>query len=198
MSLTTISIPATGNPKGVIALLHGWGANAADLAGLAPWLDLPDYQFLVPEAPHNHPMPGGKMWYDLQTQEGLPASQQLLKDWLTDLPTTTGLPLEKTILAGFSQGGAMTLDLGVQFPLAGLMVYSGFLHTPLMPSYRPPTLLVHGQQDPVVPIFAAQKAKQQLLAAGIEVTYREFVMGHEISPEVVALSREFVLGLENR
>jgi phospholipase/carboxylesterase len=142
-------------------------------------------------------MPGGKMWYDLQTQAGLPESQKLLKDWLSTLPETTGIPLEKTILAGFSQGGAMTLDLGLQFPLEGLIVFSGYLHAPIVPKFHPPTLVVHGQQDPVVPLAAAQQVRQQLIAAGVAVTYQEFVMGHEIRPEVVQLSRTFIQALEN-
>jgi phospholipase/carboxylesterase len=142
------------------------------------------------------------MWYDLQFESGvsglqakagLAESHQWLGDWLSTLPQTTGVPLEQTVLAGFSQGGAMTLDLGLTLPLAALIVYSGYLHSPpVHPKYTPPILIVHGQQDAVVPVASAQLAHRQLTQAGLQVTYQDFPMGHEIRPEVINLSREFL------
>ena len=197
--LESISVPpASGQtPTGVIVALHGFGANARDLQPLAPVMNLPNYQFLFLEAPFPYPgLPGGRMWYDLygEDREGLNASRQKLADWLQSLESRTGLPLSRTILSGFSQGGAMTIDVGLSFPLAGLVSLSGFLHGPLQPKNPetlPPALLVHGRQDQVVPLAEAQRARDSLEALAVEVTYREFNMGHEITPEVLALVRDF-------
>ncbi|HEY9743446.1 MAG TPA: alpha/beta hydrolase [Coleofasciculaceae cyanobacterium] len=200
MSLDVISIsPATDQPPaGLIVILHGWGANAQDVASLVPLLNLPNYQFLLPNAPFSHPqVPGGKMWYDLAREDykGLALSQELLTDWIKSLESTTGISLESTILSGFSQGGAMTLDVGLNFPVAGLICLSGYLHqTPqnLNPPL-PSVLIVHGRQDTVVPLSAAQKVRDYLLNQGAPMQYKEFDMGHEISPEVLEVVQDFIL-----
>ncbi len=183
-------------------LLHGWGANGEDLASLIPLLDLPDYHFLFPDAPFAHPYSlSGKMWYDFATMSAdfrpddpqLLESQEILKELISYIPEITGLPLEKTVLAGFSQGGAMTLELGLQFPLAGLISMSGYLH-PLTEVIEPtpPVMIVHGLQDPVVPIAEAVKTRDELLAKGIKVEYHHLRMGHEINMTVIDLFRNFV------
>ncbi len=209
MSLQAITVPPTNAqpPQGVIVLLHGWGANYEDLLGLAPYLNLPNYQFVFPDAPLPHPYnPVGKMWYsfpedysflgkpEFHDRPDLASSRQLLTDFLQALPATTGLPLEQTILGGFSQGGAMTLDVGLNFSLAGLMVLSGYIHSPLQPQQRefPPVLMVHGRQDMVVPITAAQKSREQVRSLGVDLRYQEYDMGHEISPLVLEQIRLFV------
>lgn len=185
-------------PAGLIVVLHGWGANAQDLATLVPMLNLPKYQFLLPNAPFSHPqVEGGRMWYDLSREDykGLALSQQLLANWIKSLESTTGIPLESTILSGFSQGGAMTLDVGLNIPLAGLICMSGYLHrTPQdIDSAVPSVLIVHGRQDTVVPISAAQRVRDYLLNLGAPMQYKEFNMGHEIRPEVLEVIREFIL-----
>lgn len=178
-------------------MLHGWGANAKDLASVVPFLNLPDYQFILPDAPFNHPhVPGGKAWYDFQqNNKGYFESKQLLNDWLQSLEKETGVPLSQMILSGFSQGAAMTLDVGLQLPLAGLVALSGYLHpvTESTTSAISPILLVHGRQDSVVPLSAAQKARDSLFAMGAKVQYQEFDMGHEIRPEVITLIRNFIV-----
>lgn len=137
------------------------------------------------------------MWYDLSREDykGLALSQQLLTDWIKSLETTTGISLESTILSGFSQGGAMTLDVGLNLPLAGLVCMSGYLHrTPQdLESPVPSVLIVHGRQDTVVPISAAQRVRDYLLNLGAPMQYKEFNMGHEIRPEVLEVIREFIV-----
>ncbi len=183
-----------------MVMLHGWGANYEDFTPLASELNLPEYQFIFPNAPYNHPqVPGGKAWYALETQEyqGLSESRKMVHEWLLSLEQQTGVPLERTILGGFSQGGAMTLDLGLTLPLAGLCSLSGYLHfqPESIPKNNtfPPVLIVHGKQDPVVPIQAAQQAKEKLTALGVSVTYQEFNMEHSIIPEVLTLMEKFIL-----
>ncbi|MGF1495634.1 MAG: alpha/beta hydrolase [Elainellaceae cyanobacterium] len=204
--------PKTGQPAtGLFVALHGWGANAADLSGLAPYLGAEDYYMLFPDAPFPHPYaPGGFMWYDLPAQYSfqsqpdfdrqpdLQTSRDRLLNWLQTLEQATGIPLSRTVLAGFSQGGAMTLDVGSRLPLAALMVMSGYLHAPLTPqepaseASLPPVLVVHGRQDPVVPLAAAHQVRDRLTELGADVEYHELDMGHEISMNALNLMQTFM------
>lgn len=201
MSLKAIAVPPSEGkePAGLIVTLHGWGANAQDLASLVPFLNLPDFQFLFPDAPFPHPYSSmGKMWYDLSNQQhqGYQESRQMLNQWLQSLESSTGVPLSRTILSGFSQGAAMTLDVGLGLPLAGLVALSGYLH-PVSYSENSkfsPVLIVHGKQDSVVPLKAAVNARDNLTGLGVSVEYHEFDMAHEIRPEVLPVIRNFVLG----
>ncbi|MBV8886195.1 MAG: alpha/beta hydrolase [Chroococcidiopsidaceae cyanobacterium CP_BM_RX_35] len=205
MSLQVITVPPTTGkePSGLIVTLHGWGANAQNLASVVPLLNFPDYQFMFPDAPFDHPyMLGGKMWYNLSNEkaEGLPESRKLLTDWLQSLESNTGVSLSRTILAGFSQGAAMTLDIGLGLPLAGLVALSGYLHpiSASASSQSPPVLIVHGRQDSVVPLKAAWQARETLKELGVSVHYQEFDMGHEIRPEVLPVIHNFVLGVVSK
>lgn len=198
-SIQAISVPPSRGekPTHLLVALHGWGANAEDLAPFAQMFDLPQFGYLFPNAPFAHPqVPGGRAWYALDSNEyrGLPQSRQLLLEWMQSLEENTGVPLHRTFMAGFSQGGAMTLDVGLSLPLAGLCSLSGYLHAqPQAKGDRfPPVLIVHGRQDPVVPVQAAQQAREKLNALGINVEYREFNMGHEIQPPVLTLIEEFI------
>jgi phospholipase/carboxylesterase len=114
------------------------------------------------------------------------------------LPESTGIPLSQTILLGFSQGGAMTLDVGLSLPLAGLVCLSGYLHEITTKSNQPiaPVLIVHGRQDQVVPLMAAQTARDTLLSLGAKVKYVEYDMGHEIRPSAITEIQKFVLSLK--
>lgn len=190
-------------------MLHGWGANAQDVAALASFLECPDYQFFFPNAPFLFPFaPEGRMWYNFpddyaflsnpafRQQPDLMQSRELLIDWLTSLEASTGVPLSRTILAGFSQGGAMTLEIGLNLPLAALLVLSGYMHAPPdLPKTStpfPPVLMVHGRQDMVVPLSAAHQTRDALLAMGVPVDYRELSMGHEIPPLVLSHMQSFI------
>lgn len=204
-SLQFISVPPKngGMPAGVIVCLHGSGSKPQTLVSLARSLDLPDYHYLFPEAPYPDPtVPGGKMWYDLKSQnsKGLAQSHQLLTDWLKSLEKITGIPLASTILSGFSQGGAMALDVGLTLPLAGLVSLSGYL--PSKPTAvkesMPPVLMVQGTQDHIVTSSEAQDTRDSLTALGVTVKYVELGIGHEIKPAVLAQMRSFVVGLFNQ
>ncbi|KOR33829.1 MULTISPECIES: alpha/beta hydrolase [Planktothricoides] len=190
--------PANGqDPQGAIVLLHGWGANLHDLAPLGLALNLPEYQFIFPDAPFpHHTVPGGQMWYDLESENyfGLAESRQMLIDWLKSLESQTGVPLSRTILSGFSQGGAMILDVGVRIPVAGLVSMSGYLHAAPEPvgDRLPPMLIMHGSNDPVVPLQAARQAREMYLMLGASVKYHEFEMSHEICPQEITLMRNFI------
>ncbi|MBE9078038.1 hypothetical protein IQ241_12160 [Romeria aff. gracilis LEGE 07310] len=205
MTLRAISPPPPPHASRLLVLLHGWGANAQDVAGLATYLSLPSHQLIFPEGPFVHPMaPQGRMWYSFpngydfrqthafEQQVDLQQSRRELKAWMLSLADSTGIGLEQTVMGGFSQGGAMTLDVGLQLPLAGLLVLSGYAHATLNPPVSPrPVLLMHGRQDPVVPIERARSAKTQLEQQGLTVDYREFDAGHEITPAALAVAEQF-------
>jgi phospholipase/carboxylesterase len=174
---------------------------------MAQMMELGDYQLVFPEAPFQHPYnPVGKMWYDLPqnysfigTSEfgdrpDLSTSRQLLTEFIKTQAELANVPLARTILGGFSQGGAMTLDVGTQFPLAGLMVLSGYLHSPLMAQVGtvPPTLVIHGKQDTVVPVQSAHQVRDRLQALNTLLQYEEYPMGHEIQPLVVGRIQTFI------
>jgi phospholipase/carboxylesterase len=208
--LKVMTIGAMEQPAmGALVVLHGWGANAEDAAYFTGMLPLAKVDRFLPEGPFNHPYSDvGRMWYsldnitgfdgDLSHQADLQTSRQLLTDWLLALPGKTGIPLERTILGGFSQGGAMTIEVGLTLPLAGLMILSGYLHKSLANIPKPPMpiLQIHGQQDMVVPIAAARKTRDALLALGSNLTYQEFPgLGHEVSMTVLEQMQGFVTAL---
>ena len=185
--------------------LHGWGANAEDLAALADYLPLCGFKMLFPDAPFPHPhAPGGRMWYgfplgydfqsdhDFTQQSDLQESRELLRQWLAQVAEETGIPPERTAIAGFSQGGAMTLDVGLQLPLAGALILSGYMHSPAAPNADlGAVLMVHGRQDPVVPITKAHQSRDLLKSQTVDLTYQEYDMGHEISLLVLREIRLF-------
>lgn len=199
MSLNAIFIAPTGGkiPQSLLIMLHGWGAHAEDLAPLASMLSLGDCQLIFPNAPFPHPeVSGGRAWYALKTldYQGLSQSQNLLQNWLFSLENQTGIPLSRTILAGFSQGGAMSLDVGLQLPLAGICSLSGYLHFQPQATQFPcsPILITHGIQDMVVPIQAAREAKDVLTDMGAMVEYHELNGGHEISSTTLTILQGFI------
>ncbi|MBD2413678.1 alpha/beta hydrolase [Nostoc calcicola FACHB-3891] len=202
MSLQFINVPTANSqpPAGLIVTLHGWGANAEDVASLLPFINLPNYQFVLPNAPFPYPYsPVGRAWYDLRVEnmyEGLAEGRQLLIDLLQSLEGSTGVPLSRTILSGFSQGGAMTLDVGSKLPLAGLVVMSGYLHPDAVTAPKgtiSPTVITHGRYDEVVPLQAAWKARETIESLGVAVEYHEFDTGHEIDPQTIEVLRNFVV-----
>lgn len=206
MTLQAIAIPAA-HSQGVLVALHGWGANAQDLVGLAQFLDLPDRTLIFPDAPFQHPDSEiGRMWYGFpseysflsnpafQQQPDLQQSRQQLSEFLLALPEKTGVPLDRTVLAGFSQGGAMTLDVGSQLPLAALLILSGYMHSPIdaIDPAIGKILIVHGRQDQVVPLRAAVQMRDRLQKIAAPVEYHEFEMGHEIRPIVLQIVQNFM------
>jgi len=194
-----ISPEANRTPAAMLVALHGWGANANDVAALAPLLNLPDWHMEFPQAPMAYPYSNeGRMWYDLESSDypGLQASRDQLQNWLLATTERSGIPLDRTILCGFSQGGAMALDVGLALPLAGVASLSGYFHTlPQVSSLKqgPQVLVTHGRQDLVVPIQAAWQVRDDLQARDATVTYLELDGGHEIQMSQISALRTFSL-----
>ncbi len=135
------------------------------------------------------------MWYDLnfpdpaQVQE----SCQQIQETVQLLSEETNIPLEKIVLAGFSQGGAMVLEVGFSLPLGGLICLSGYLHSEPRWLYQPPVFMAHGCFDPVVPVEKGKSACEQLQKGGISVRYAEFDMAHQIIPQELAQIRQVLI-----
>ena len=187
----------TSSVEYLVLMLHGWGANYNDLQPLAEVINLPNCRFLFPNAPFEHfQQPTGRAWYALEKQdfEGIEEGRDRLRNWLASLPAQTGIPPERTAMVGFSQGGAMTLDIGMEFNFAALCSCSGYLHYD--PTGRtgtfPPTLLIHGNQDTIVPLAAAKKAQTELSEIGVKTEYFEFAGGHEIPTAAMVAMRTFL------
>jgi phospholipase/carboxylesterase len=188
--------PAAGEPRGALVLLHGRGADESDLY---PLLDLLDPQRrlvgLTPGGPLFLP-PGGRHWY-VVPRVGYPdpdtfdASYELLS---RDVPELTGVPWERTILGGFSQGTVMAyaLGLGAGRPTpAGIVAMSGFI--PTVQGWTPdfdrpglPVWIAHGRRDPVIGIEFARAARDALAAAPVDVTYHEHEGAHHVDPRLLA------------
>ncbi|MEM9534826.1 MAG: alpha/beta hydrolase [Cyanobacteria bacterium P01_A01_bin.3] len=204
VSLEAIDLPprssATDAPAfAQMVLIHGWGANYRDLVPVAEALGRPSVHYWFPNAPFPHPqVPGGGSWFDLEGFEGVDDSSRLLEQWLLGLESKSGIPLEKTVLAGFSQGGAMSLrvGLGLMPRLAGIVCLSGFwVGEPADNSSDeplPPVLMVHGRRDPVVAIAYAYQARRKLEEQNVNVQFHEIDAMHEIPAEAIALTSEFL------
>jgi phospholipase/carboxylesterase len=189
--------PAAAEPEGALVLLHGRGADERDLFPLLDMLD-PERRLLGATArgPLSLP-PGGAHWYVVQ-RVGYPDPQTFhstypeLAAWLDGMLAEHGIPPERTILGGFSQGSVMSyaLGLGPDRPRpAGIMALSGFLPTvegfelELSRAKGLPVAIGHGTHDPVISVEFGRDARDRLTAAGADVTYRESPMPHTIDPQ---------------
>ena len=189
--------PAAAEPEGALVLLHGRGADERDLFPLLDMLD-PERRLLGATArgPLSLP-PGGAHWYVVQ-RVGYPDPQTFhstypeLAAWLDGMLAEHGIPPERTILGGVSQGSVMSyaLGLGPDRPRpAGIMALSGFLPTvegfelELSRAKGLPVAIGHGTHDPVISVEFGRDARDRLTAAGADVTYRESPMPHTIDPQ---------------
>ena len=176
-----------------LVLLHGWGADADDLLDLGELLVGPGVSVVALRAPEPHPYGVGRQWYGLQPIDWsqLPAARELLRQRLTELAQS--VPFSRTVLLGFSQGGAMALDVGSSLPLAGIVACSGYPHEGWAPTGSlPPVLLSHGQQDPVVPFAASEEVLRRLQASGAAAQLLDFPGGHTIDASVLPSITDFV------
>tara|TARA_B100000029_G_scaffold39291_1_gene36781 strand:- start:2289 stop:2906 length:618 start_codon:yes stop_codon:yes gene_type:complete len=169
-----------------LVLLHGWGADGDDLIPigkeLIKGLSEIKMELIALRAPQNHPEGFGRQWYGLfpPDWDAVPASIEQLTARIKAF-STSSIPLENTFLLGFSQGGAMALDAGCEMKLAGLICCSSYPHPKwIAPQVSPPVLLLHGEQDQVVPIEASRKVFNCLKLNKIDAELVVFEGGHEI------------------
>jgi phospholipase/carboxylesterase len=198
-SLSHLVRPAAGEPDGLLVLFHGRGADERDLFPLLDLLD-PERRMVgvTPRGPLTLP-PGGAHWYVVR-EIGYPDPQTfretfaLASGWLDDVAAEAGIPPERTVLGGFSQGAVMTyaLGLGAGRPRpAGLVALSGFM--PNVPGFEldlstplPRVVVGHGAADAVISVEWGRDARARLEAAGGDLVYVEAPrMGHTIDPVLV-------------
>jgi phospholipase/carboxylesterase len=197
-----------GQPRCLVILLHGLGADGNDLIGLAPyWAPLlPEAEFVSPNAPFPCDMaPWGFQWFSVQDRSpgtvlaGVRASAPMLDAFIDDELAKRGLDEGSAALVGFSQGTMMALFVGLRRakPFAGIVGFSGrMIGRELLAAElrsRPPVLLVHGTDDPVVPYDSLAAAEAALTAAGVPVeTLSCAGMGHSIDQEGLQRAGRFL------
>ena len=195
----TIYEPSGAGPHPTILTLHGRGANAFDLLGLAPYLCNGKFRMICPQGPLETPIgPGafGYAWYPM-SMGGPPdigailSSREKLQQFLDACMKRYPIDTKKLVVLGFSQGGVMAYSLVLSNPerFAGLAVLSSWLPKELIPelSIREavqslPTIVQHGSQDQMIEIQRAKDSVERLRALRVPLTYREYDMGHEITP----------------
>jgi phospholipase/carboxylesterase len=203
--LDYLEIARPGAPRDLplIVMLHGRGASAEDLAPIAGEIGGDGYRWIFPNGRLRVDLGGwiGYAWYGFeQVARDLPASRHAVEALLAEQWERSGLGPAQTVLAGFSQGAVVTLDVGLRAPerFAGLVAMSGYLYeNPELPAALAHArdqrvLIVHGVEDPVLPVTRARTARQTLEAAGLAPAYHEFEMGHEVSGESLAVVEAFL------
>ncbi len=211
--LERIELQTGPNPGASVIWLHGLGADGNDFVPIVPELDLAgcgDVRFVFP---HAQTMPvtinGGyvmRAWYDIlgmdlvrrEDEAGIRKSAAQIEALIAH-EVGRGIQTERIVLAGFSQGCAMTLFTGLRHaaPLAGLVCLSGYLpvadktaaeRSPA--NLRTPIFMAHGSQDPVVPQARAESSRELLRSLGHEIDWHSYPMPHSVcGEEVVAISR---------
>ena len=173
-----------------LVLLHGWGADASDLLPVGKLLTerLKDrFEIVSLSAPQPHPSGSGRQWYPLYPHEWeqVPKAVLDLEKRLNNL-CFKQIPLNKTLLLGFSQGGAMALELATRKKFEGVFALSSYPHPDWKPlKDMPPIFLCHGNVDQVVPKAASQKSFDILLKNGVKSELYFFDGGHEITNDLI-------------
>ncbi|MEM9425305.1 MAG: prolyl oligopeptidase family serine peptidase [Pseudomonadota bacterium] len=209
---------ASGADSSVVLFLHGYGADGADLLGLADPLSphLPDTVFIAADAPdRSMANPMGYQWFpipwidgstDAAASEGMHRSAKLLDALIDRILAEEGIDADRLILVGFSQGTMMSLHVAPRRaePIAGIVGFSGRLMVPERLGEEmlstPPVLLIHGDADDVVPFAEMQAAGEALQGAGFTV-YAHVMEGtaHGIAPDGLSVALAFMrehLGVE--
>ncbi len=203
--LDAIEIETAPSPAASVIWLHGLGADGSDFVPIVRELELPQLpiRFVFPHAPLqpvtiNHGMVM-RAWYDIvgadlarrEDERGVRASQSLVEA-LIAREKTRGTPAPRIVLAGFSQGGAISLQTGLRHPerLGGIMALSCYV--PIAESLAAeahaanrevPIFMAHGLYDPIVPLAAARRSRALLQQLGYAVEWHEYPMPHSVAPQ---------------
>ncbi|WP_407465971.1 alpha/beta hydrolase [Xanthomonas campestris] len=215
MMLDVIERETGPNPRWAVIWLHGLGADGSDFAPMVPELVRPQWpalRFVFPHAPIR-PITinnGVRMrgWYDIVGMDfaqradkvGIAESVAQVEALIAN-EQARGIAPERILLAGFSQGGAVTLAVGLQrrVPLAGLIAMSTYLPDPaaaasqLQPgALAQPLFMAHGSADPVVPYRAGEQSAQALQALGFTLEWHSYPMGHQVCGEEIDALRDWM------
>lgn len=214
--LDSIIIETQDDPDAAIIWLHGLGADGSDFVPIVDQLQLPSHlavRFIFPHAPvrpitinQGYQMPG---WYDISSLSiaekedaaGIKESSAIL-DELVREQEAEGIPSDRIIVAGFSQGGAIALYSGCRYPkpLGGIMALSTYLALPdtlgeEISDYASeiPVFMAHGRQDDVIAYEYGKRGREQLENHNIEVQWNEYDMGHAVCIEEIQHIRQWLM-----
>lgn len=206
--LTFRERPSRGEPEGLLVLHHGRGADEHDLLGLGNALDPQGrLHIATPRAPLTVPGWPGNHWY-VVPRVGYPdpdtfhASYRELAAFHEELWQRTAVTPERTVLGGFSMGSVMSYALGLaaeRAEPAGILAFSGFV--PVVAGWQADpagraglrAFIAHGRRDPVIGIEFAHRARELLLAGGLQVDYHEFDGGHQIDPGHISQAADWLV-----
>lgn len=206
--LPAIEFETGTDPSHTILWMHGLGADGNDFVPIIQALELPaetTTRFIFPHAPKQSVSINAglvmRAWYDikdisinrLEDEAGIRRSQQAVAAMI-ERENQRGIPSSNIVLAGFSQGGVMALQVGLRYPsqLAGIIALSGYLplaHT-LTKEAHPanastPIFMAHGSNDPIIPVRLAEVSRQQLVEAGYPVEWHKYPMAHSVCGEEI-------------
>jgi phospholipase/carboxylesterase len=214
--LPAVEIGPAGTARASVVWLHGLGADGHDFAAIVPELRLPDelgVRFVFPHAPSIPVTINGGMvmpaWYDIaevdlqrrHDEAGVRASDRQVRALLAR-EHERGVPWDRIVLAGFSQGGAIALFTGLRHPqrLAGVIALSTYLVVGeafeaerSAANQDVPILQAHGSLDPMVPIERGEAARAVLDRHGYDVAFHSYPMPHSVCPEEIATVRQFLV-----
>jgi phospholipase/carboxylesterase len=199
----TLYEPAGAGPHPTIVALHGWGASAHDLIGVAPFLGGGRVQMLCPQGGLAVPLgnSAGFGWFPLTgsgqlfDERAITRAADQVRAFLARAEERYAIDRGKLVLAGFSQGGVLAYLVALSDPgrFAGLAALSSWLPPPRAAAMPPndahrrlPTLVQHGSEDEIIAVARARQSVETLRGFGVPLTYREYTMGHELSAASLA------------
>ena len=218
----TVEMETGATPTGSVIWLHGLGADGHDFEPVVPELQLPEalrLRFVFPHAPVRPVTVNGGMqmraWYDIisldrdgpSDEDGIRQSGAILQG-LIDKEVQRGIPANRIVVAGFSQGGAIAIHAALRCTekLGGLMALSTYLPLPEffdaevvnnteLNNTDLPIFMAHGSFDPVLPMQLGQASYEQLSNAGFDVEWHEYPMAHAVCAEEIRDIRTWLLSV---
>ena len=211
-ALDSITIEISQPIQASVIWMHGLGADGHDFEPVVQMLKIPNTRFILPHAPHRaitanngYEMRG---WYDIyafggnskEDEAGIRVTQRQIEALIVQ-EVARGIPSERIVLAGFSQGGAIALQAGLRHasPLAGILALSTYLplENTLAAEANPanqniPIFMAHGTTDTVIPLERAQRSLNALKAHDYAIAWHEYPMAHTVCMEEIDYIREFL------
>jgi phospholipase/carboxylesterase len=193
-------------PVGTVIWLHGLGADGHDFEPIVPELGLPEdlpLRFIFPHASVRPVTINGglamRAWYDIDPRQPLAGTGDIRESAaavaaLAEAEGARNVPPSRIVLAGFSQGGVIALQLGLRYraPLAGIMALSTYVHAHerlvdeiSLENAETPIFMAHGVQDPMIPITRAITSREALRALNYTVEWHEYPMGHGVCQDEI-------------
>lgn len=211
--LENIVVNRQENASATVFWMHGLGADGHDFEPVVQMLNLPHIRFILPHAPYRAvTLNNGyemRAWYDIfglqpdspQDEVGIKEMQDTINAMIEN-EVSKGIPSNRILLAGFSQGGALSLHTAVRFtkPLAGVLALSTYLplKSKLVSEQHPanrqtPIWMAHGHSDTVITLATAEASRQAMEAAGYPLEWHEYDMPHSVCEQEIDDIRRFLL-----